>query len=80
MDLDKANVVIEMINTSKQNIRKPVEDLSRLGKSSRHKIEEAQMKKHIQTRNTGYTVAPNMSGGALDKASDRYYACAKGRA
>lgn len=28
----------------------------------------------------GYKGAPNMSAGALDKASDRYYACAKGRA
>jgi hypothetical protein len=63
-----------------KKITKPVEDLSRPDKSSKHKIVEAQMKKRKQTRNTGYKGTPNMSGGALDKASDRYYGCAKGRA
>jgi hypothetical protein len=45
MDLDKGNMMIKKINTSKQVIRKPIKDLIRSCKSPRHKMEEGRTKK-----------------------------------
>jgi hypothetical protein len=63
MDLDEFNEVIKEINTSKQDIRRLIEDTWRLCKSPRHKTKNAQANKH---RETIAQSAPNVSGGTLD--------------
>jgi hypothetical protein len=52
MDLDECNEVIEDINTSNQDIRRLIEDLSRSYKSRRHNTKESQEKKHEYTKNS----------------------------
>jgi hypothetical protein len=51
VDLDEGNMVIKEIDTSKKTLE-DLEDLSRSCKSTRHRIKEAQVKKHDNTKKT----------------------------
>jgi hypothetical protein len=53
MNLDKGNE-IRNISTSKQDIRRLIEDLSRSCKSLIHKIRESQTKKHEETKKSAH--------------------------
>jgi hypothetical protein len=50
MDLDEGNEVINKINTSKQDVRRPIEDLSKSCKSPRHKMEQAKKPKDTEKK------------------------------
>lgn len=77
MDLDKGNEVIEKINTLRQYIRRLIEDLSKSCKSPRHKTKEAQEKIQEETKKHDAHRAHDVSGGALDVASDKCSTCTK---
>ena len=49
--MDEGNMVIKEIDTSKKTLE-DLEDLSRSCKSTRHRIKEAQVKKHDNTKKT----------------------------
>jgi ribosomal protein L19E len=53
MNLDKGNE-IRNISTSKQDIRRLIEDLSRSWKRPIHKIRESQTKKHEETKKSAH--------------------------
>jgi hypothetical protein len=68
MELYKGN---KEINTSKQDIRRIIEDLSKIMQESKAQDKKGQTMKHKELKKTNYKGALDVSGSAPDRAPNR---------